>query len=146
MTLIYRKTDKGRQEVDTRAHRLSPRLRSVLIVIDGQRHGDALRALVPGDLDEALAALLAGGFIESRPLRPAAEPAAGLSQRKPVIVRYLTDRLGPIAEPAALRIEAARSTAELSAALDMAEGLLRQTAGSGAANTFRALFNTDPLT
>ena len=38
MATVYRKTDKGRNEIETRANRLLPRLRSALIVVDGQRN------------------------------------------------------------------------------------------------------------
>lgn len=147
MSTVYRKTDKGRHEIDTRIHGLTPRLRSVLIVIDGKRNRDALQSVVAGDLDAALQALLAGGFIEARQMRtPTPDLSQAFEERKQIVVRYLTDRLGPLADPVAIRVEAARSPADLAKVLSSAEGLLRQTAGSSAANTFRALFIDAPLT
>jgi hypothetical protein len=64
MTTIYRKTAKGRAEIDTRAHRLSPRLRGALIVVDGQRAVAELSGMIAGDAESALQQLLADGFIE----------------------------------------------------------------------------------
>lgn len=37
MSLLYVKTDKGREEIETRASGLSARMRRVLILVDGQR-------------------------------------------------------------------------------------------------------------
>jgi hypothetical protein len=146
MSTVYRKTAQGQQEIETRAHRLAPRLRSLLILIDGRRSRDALHALVPGDLDAALQALQRGGFIEARQVREAVDPARLLEQRKRLIVRHLTDRLGPLADAVAMRVEAARAPAELAVVLDQAETLLRQAAGTGAGDTFRALFIDPPPT
>ena len=56
MPLIYRKTAKGLSEIETRANRLPPRLRSALIVVDGKRNLAELRPLILQP-DETLAAL-----------------------------------------------------------------------------------------
>lgn len=174
MATVYRKTDKGRNEIETRANRLLPRLRSALIVIDGQRSDEQLRGMVAGDFDATVEALLGGGYIEvvsvSDPrgqpraapatAAPAAAPAAAmpppppaapadprqaLADRKRQAVRFLTDRLGPAAEGAALRIESARSPLDLGGALEKAEALLRQMNGNATANAFRAQFIELPL-
>lgn len=190
MATVYRKTDKGRHEIETRANRLLPRLRSALIVVDGQRSDEVLRGMVAGDFDATVDTLLAGGYIEvvsvsdprgqtrpasatapgpgpeagapglagSRPATPAPPPpvapaASGppvdltraLADRKRLAVRFLTDRLGPAAEGSALRIESARSPLDLGAALDKAEALLRQIAGTAAARAFREQFIETPL-
>ncbi len=42
---VYIKTDLGRSEIDTRAMKLSPALRSILLVVDGQRNVTQLRGL-----------------------------------------------------------------------------------------------------
>lgn len=63
MATIYRKTDKGRLEVDTRAHRLTPRLRAALILVDGQRSQADLAKLVPPNA-ALFDSLVAEGFIE----------------------------------------------------------------------------------
>ena len=72
MATIYRKTEKGRQEVDTRVHRLAPRLRAALILVDGQRSLAELAKLVPPKVD-VFETLLAEGFIE--PVAGKARPA-----------------------------------------------------------------------
>lgn len=94
MPILYRKTEKGRAEIETRAHRLPPRLRQALIVVDGNRRDDDLARLIPGEPAEVLANLLDGGFIEivrsegsrsaasasgvpTAAARPAAAPASG---------------------------------------------------------------------
>jgi hypothetical protein len=64
MPTIYRKTAKGQGEIETRVHRLAPRFRSLLILVDGRRTDDELMRLVPQFGETALAALAEGGFIE----------------------------------------------------------------------------------
>ncbi|GAB3514625.1 hypothetical protein MNQ95_02350 [Pseudoxanthomonas daejeonensis] len=74
---IYRKTDAGRDEIRDRGRRLSPPLRTVLLMVDGQRSLAQLREVAAGMKapDDALAALLADGLIE---LVPSGFDAAGL--------------------------------------------------------------------
>ena len=55
MPLVYRKTTKGQREIETRADRLLPRLRTALILADGRRGMEELRKLVPGDPDDIYA-------------------------------------------------------------------------------------------
>ena len=66
MAYIHAKTAAGRQEIDDRARRLPAALRSILLMVDGQRDDDALRALLPGlrAPPDALEQLLAQGLIE----------------------------------------------------------------------------------
>ena len=78
MATVYRKTAKGQQEIETRANRLLPRMRTALILVDGRRDDDELRKLVPGDPDDALRQLLEGGYVEpvEAPQRPAGRAGA----------------------------------------------------------------------
>lgn len=64
MATIYRKTAKGHSEIETRALRLSPRLRSALILIDGRRSDEDMRKLILQQPDETLRTLSEQGFIE----------------------------------------------------------------------------------
>jgi len=64
MANIYRKTAKGHSEIETRALRLAPRLRSALILIDGRRSDDELRKLILQQPDETLHTLREQGLIE----------------------------------------------------------------------------------
>lgn len=164
MPIVYRKTDRGRREIETRADRLALRLRSLLIMIDGQRSDDALRAAVPGDFASAAQALLDGGYIDvvsqtpaeapprartpppvaaPPPAREAPPAAAGVDRRR-LAVRHLTDRLGPNAEVVSIRIEDARTPADLATALAQGESLLRRIVGAAAADDFRRRFIEPP--
>lgn len=158
MSTIYRKTAKGQAEIETRAHRLAPRLRGALIMVDGQRSVDDLMKLVAGDADAALQQLLIDGFIDvfavlaDRPAAaaapapaPAPAPAApkagaSLDSIKRDAVRYLNDKLGPAAESVAIKIERAKSMTELQPLLSQAAQLLQNFNGASAAEPFIARF------
>ncbi|MES2072418.1 MAG: hypothetical protein V4488_18815 [Pseudomonadota bacterium] len=47
-TLIYDKTDKGREEIATRKYQLAPRLRTLLVMVDGKQTEDDLLKKVAG--------------------------------------------------------------------------------------------------
>ena len=64
MATIYRKTAKGLVEIETRQHRLTPRSRSALILVDGKRDVVELKTLLTQQADETLALLLEHGLIE----------------------------------------------------------------------------------
>lgn len=73
---IPSKTQAGRDEIDRRTRRLAPVLRSLLLVVDGQRSVAELRAMAaslhgPGDALEQLQAL---GLVGVGP-QPAAAPS-----------------------------------------------------------------------
>ncbi len=63
---VFDKTDKGREEIATRANHLAARQRTLLLLVDGHRDTVDLMAKVAGlGLDEkALVDLLDGGFIQ----------------------------------------------------------------------------------
>ena len=63
---VFDKTAQGRDEIATRAHHLAPRLRTLLLLVDGKRDTTELMDKVGGlRLDEkALVELLESGFIE----------------------------------------------------------------------------------
>lgn len=65
MTLIYTKTQKGHDEVVERTGGLTPRVRRLLIFIDGKRTDEQLQAMV-GDaaFAESIELLKASGYIE----------------------------------------------------------------------------------
>jgi len=65
MPLIYRKTPKGVAEIETRAHRLPLSVRSTLILVNGKRDADDVRALVARPAEETLTRLAEQGFIEA---------------------------------------------------------------------------------
>lgn len=66
---VFAKTDKGREEISRRSYGLPPRLRALLVMIDGQtsaiEHRDKCKGL--GDVIAMLATLSAQGFITEKP-------------------------------------------------------------------------------
>ncbi len=154
MASVYKKTAKGQSEIETRANRLAPRLRSALILVDGKRTDDELRSMVLSEPDQVLASLLEEGYIEviSTTLPPriasaapaaaseAAAPPRKLDETKRMAVRFLNEHLGPSAETLALKIERAQSAGELKPHLEMAEHFLRAGAGPVVAQDFAEKF------
>ena len=163
MSTVYRKSAKGQSEIETRAHRLPPRLRGALILVDGRRSDEELARLIPAEPQATLAHLLGEGFIEavstagaavataerSTGVRPAerqtapppASPRDGsVEALRRDAVRFLNDQLGPAAEFLAMRIERARSVSELRPLLATAAQTLRSARGAAVAEAFAARF------
>lgn len=155
MPTIYRKTAKGVEEIQTRAWRLAPRLRSALILVDGQRADDELARMLP-QAQEVLAQLAAGGFIEllaelaSAPARAAPAPATavpgGTADAKPRVrnfelvqreaVRRLNDLVGPDAETLAIRMERCNNLDTLRPLLVQARQMIAGLRGTKAADEY----------
>jgi len=72
---IFDKTEKGREEIATRKYHLAPRLRTLLLLIDGKQHMDEVLKKVAGlGLNQDnIAELLHQGFIH--PVASAPAPA-----------------------------------------------------------------------
>lgn len=65
MAVVFAKTQKGQDEMEHRGGGLTPRVRRVLIFIDGKRSVDDLRAMVAADdLTHTLGMLEEDGYIE----------------------------------------------------------------------------------
>ena len=122
---VFDKTDKGRQEIATRATHLAARQRTLLLLVDGRRDTIELMAKVAGlGLDEkALVDLLDGGFIRvhddaaatnTDTAAPAADAAAtdtaALPERSPSQQHDTTPAVRPAlaADPTALRSAASK--------------------------------------
>jgi hypothetical protein len=163
MSTVYRKTAKGVTEIETRAHRLVPRLRSALILVDGRKSDDELHQMILADPAGTLASLLADGFIEvlatlvDRPPERKAAPAPASAASRVAAgggvsiealrrdaVRALTDQLGPAAETVAIKIERAKTMPELQPLLVQAVQTLRAMRGGAAAEAFTARFISAP--
>jgi hypothetical protein len=155
--LVYHKSAKGAEAIATRQHGLSPKLRSMLIMIDGKRSFEELVQVsqMLGNAEELLGQLLDQGFIEpggsvvsapaplsSAPaaLGPAVGPASTLtlSEAQRFVSRRLTDLLGPNAEELCLRIEGAKNVHDFQVAVARAEGMLRQFKNAHVAEEFSA--------
>ena len=79
MMLSYAKTAKGVAEVETRADRLKPALRRLLILVDGKKPLDALKSMIGIEaIDEPLSQLVEGGYIEA--IGAANDAVAGLDE------------------------------------------------------------------
>jgi hypothetical protein len=164
MPTIYRKTAKGQTEIETRAHRLAPRQRSLLIMVDGKRSDADFAQMLP-QATEALAALVEDGFIAeqarsvtSAPATAAPSPASTATARdtpgtagpgpaappaqfeamRRDLLRALNDRLGPAGERMAIKLERARDEAEFRALLPSAVQLVAAVRGRDAAAAFSA--------
>jgi hypothetical protein len=89
-TRIYDKTDKGREEIATRKYQVPPKLRTLLVMIDG-RHtlGSLLKNFAAlGLSDENVEALLRQGYITLVSGGPQAiEPEAPAAPRPPASAR-----------------------------------------------------------
>lgn len=155
MAIVYRKTAKGQAEIETRADRLAPRLRTALILVDGRRGSDDLARLFPAEPEATLRALLERGYVEvvgvtatpgiaareaDLPIElPAADPQAFARLRRDA-VRHITDRLGPQADSIATRIEKAADAGQLVPHFQLARQVLRDQRGAAAAAEFERLF------
>ncbi|NPC56611.1 hypothetical protein [Caenimonas soli] len=152
--LVYHKSAKGTEAISTRQHGLTPKLRSMLILVDGKRSLEDLAKLSQlNDTEQLLGHLLDQGFIEpgaaAVPIAPVSsapaplaaatgQRATSLTEAQRFAVRRLTDVMGPNAEELCLRIEAARNVHDLQVAVARAEGTLRQFVNSHTAAQFMA--------
>ena len=160
--LVYHKTAKGSEAIATRQHGLTPKQRSMLIMIDGKRGFEELVRISQalGDTEQLFGQLLEQGLIEpvegataaptpapAAAPTAASAPAAGVAASAPAItlkeaqrytVRKLLDILGPNAEDFCLRIEAAKNVHDFQVAVQKAEGMVRQFKGNQRAQDFAA--------
>ncbi|SMC26951.1 hypothetical protein SAMN02745857_02664 [Andreprevotia lacus DSM 23236] len=148
--VIYHKTEKGQRELTERTLALSPRLRQLLILIDGKRNlGDLQQMSAGADLTEPLNRLLDAHLIEvlsGNPLlKPKAEPMTsqqgGLTPERVAAVlravhacshQYLGQQWADKLESA---IRAARTPQQLQTVIDDCLTALRRSGHRGAADT-----------
>jgi hypothetical protein len=132
----YLKTESGRAEIANRSQKLAPALRSILLLVDGQRDAATLRKLAagvhapPDALDQLLAMRLIGSEID------AGVVAASVAAPSDVAVRYgilsglmsgaVRDFLGLRGFFMQLKIERCNDVADLEALLpDLAEAIAK---------------------
>jgi hypothetical protein len=163
---VYRKSSKGTAEIETRAHKLPPRLRSALILVDGKRSDVDLQALIGPAAADTLATLARDGFVEvisvadtkraappspvataaAAPTGPATAPpsttsASDLTLRRREAVRAINELLGPMGETLSIRIERARSLDELRTLLEQALPVIAGARGRDAAQALAERFS-----
>ncbi len=162
MSSIYRKSTKGSEAINQRAHGVVGRLRSLLIFVDGKRSEQELTTMASGfgDVPQMLAQLHSEGLIEvvggatpvpapvaaqtaavATPSAPAPSPAPAaapvtLAQAKTIATRHLIEILGPNSEQMCLRIEAAKSLPDFVEAVKRAYTMVREILGAAQAGRF----------
>lgn len=145
---IYRKTEKGRTEIATRANKLSQRERTMLIMVDDKttRSGLLGRSAHPSTGD-ILDALLARGFITGvdAGTAPAAETVPAVSPLEVSLAsatRFacgsLVDIMGPAAADLTALLEKIESPEDLAVVLEKCRVILQETVGKQKAETFWA--------
>jgi hypothetical protein len=160
--LIFIKTDKGREEVEKRTHRLSFRLRTTLIMMDGSKTAGELIENLPtalgSDPTPFMQQLWEEGFITtsngaaalpiaaavSAPARAGAAaggPASAessfdlkIAQRK--AARFLEDSLGPSAEALCMAIEKTKTRTEFNTQAERCHAMLTRTINKAKADAF----------
>jgi hypothetical protein len=132
---ILSKTAKGKEEVETRAHKLDQRMRMLLITVNGKLTAGELVAQFAksGDVGPLLDQLLKDGFIQQ-----ALDPAAQLQRARTEISAALSAALGPDADAIAMKVEGAKSIDELRAYLESRRGMLDTALGKARAPAFWA--------
>lgn len=98
MALLYAKTAAGRQEIEDRGRRLPAGLRSILLMVDGQRDDNELRGLLDGlrAPPDALQQLAALALIEVVGGSADPVPAPGLTtgrEQDPAVYQQLYDAM-----------------------------------------------------
>lgn len=130
---LFVKTDQGRDALTSRPPGLGPRVRTLLIMVDGKRPVAELDKLAGGEGSAAplLEQLVAAGWVApvqgatvetsatvaAAAEAPAAEavtlPPLPFSEARRMMVRFLNDQLGPMGEPLAMRLEACKTPVDL---------------------------------
>jgi hypothetical protein len=158
-TTTYHKSAKGADAIAARSAALTPKLRSMLILVDGKKGFEELAKLggMLGDTEQLLTQLLDQGFIEPVAVEPVRHAAPRTSAPAPLAatpgnmplpdakryaVRRLTDLLGPNAEELCIRIEGTKNAHDFLVAVHKAEVALREFSGSSVAAQFAADMET----
>ena len=157
----YRKTEKGRTEIATRANKLGMRERTMLIMVDDKANRRELLAKNPHPTSEGiLNSLLADGFIEivgaaapavaagpgaaahevaAAPAAPAAAPVeVSLISASRYACRALVTYLGPGADDLTVLVEKCKNLEELTARVEKCRDIIQGMAGKRKADEFWA--------
>lgn len=87
--VVFHKTAKGIEEMEKRAYGLSPKVRRLLIMVDGKRSVDTLREMaLSDDLTHTLGMLEEDGFIEVSALQTSAGLAPAPAGALPSITAF----------------------------------------------------------
>jgi hypothetical protein len=87
--VVFHKTAKGVEEMEKRNHGLTPKVRRILIMVDGKRTVDGLREVIAADdLTHTLGELEEAGFIEVQAIATAAGIVAAPEGQLPSITAF----------------------------------------------------------
>lgn len=154
---IYHKTPQGAETIANRHSGLGPKLRSLLIMVDGKRSFADLCAL-NGDYETLLLQLAQDGLVEpvggemlspAGPVPSAAETQAAATMPAPLVVatlpgakrfasRLLMETLGPTSEMLCIKIESAGTLADFVSAVKRARDIVGGVKGAAVADRFIA--------
>jgi hypothetical protein len=132
---VLSKSAKGREEIETRKHKLEQRLRTVLITINGKLTAAELAKQFSNmsDIQAVLERLVREDFAQ-----PALDPAGRLKAARAELAALISSSLGPAGDDIAIKVEAARSIDELRAYLESRRALLDGALGKEKAAAFWA--------
>ena len=152
-TIVFEKTERGQREIAQPGGELQPRLRRILIMIDGLKPiGDLAPLTRPGEIEVIVEALLRGGYIIASGGEPAAnqaQPVGNAPETTPAIgptnfedirqraTRAVQDMLGPTGDPLAIEIERCKAPEQLRALLAKAQKIVGQFLGPARAEEFK---------
>ena len=131
---VLQKTEKGVEEVKTHAQGLEPRLRSLLIVVNGKATGvDLIKQFERlGNVQPMLERLIAEGFVREA----SAAASADFKEVRLQLSHALTDALGPAGDAIALELEGCKSMDALRAFVQEKRPSLEGALGPRVANFF----------
>jgi hypothetical protein len=136
LAVVYRKTEKGKLVSPTKTFGLPWPVRFALMQVNDRRTDADLRSTLGPRFEDSVQTLIGSGFIESVPDELATAKTIDIKQAQRLAVRWLTDKLGPLAEHASLKIERTKNSAELAAALQLARRTLQAQMGELQAQRF----------
>jgi hypothetical protein len=130
------RTAKGVEEVETRKHKLEPKLRVLLITVNGKATAAELAAKFAqiGDVSAQLASLIEQGYVSEA--QAPKDAAKQLEHARQQLGAFIAAALGPNGDPIAARIEACASTDELRAYVEGKRSALQAALGQKAAEFF----------
>jgi hypothetical protein len=149
--MVFVKTEKGHEEIDRRTYHLGFKLRTALIVVDGENDVEALLPKIPGDGVTLIQELWREGFIGpigsegAAPVAPVVRSSAAeavdhgdfdLETAKRSAVKAIEAILGPNGESLAIAIERTKSRADFVAQAQKTREIMRAMGGQRRADEF----------
>ena len=146
---VFVKTDKGHEEIDRRTFHLGFKLRTALIVVDGESSVELLLAKIPGDGAALLEELWRNEFIVpvgAGAQKPSASqqvlPSSSVSESfdleaaKRSAVKAIEAILGPSGESLAIAIERTKSHSDFISQVQKTRDIVKSMGGQRRADEF----------